>query len=300
MYREIESKFNLRKMGRRDKQQCFGKKFCILALILGIMCIISGCRSARAGIQVETQLPENTQLHFLLKCEKNVELEHPETEIEKYCEDGFYCADIWLRGAEFRIDDEYKDSIYFGKVMFANYVTYSELKEYVRQYNVVRFAVTDMEGNVLQVSSNFSLLVDNRNQFWRAVKYDYTTNEITGKITNILDGSHSRKLWKWTFFSFFSVILLFIFGLVCLLNDKQPMILYPFFWFIFTIPVGIMIFLQYEEFFLPYYAVNHTLKEGRIIMCICDLPWLVISIVFWIRFFYLRRCINKKAEGLLR
>ena len=61
----IESKFNLRKMGRRDKQQCFGKKFCILALILGIMCIISGCRSARAGIQVETQLPENTQLHFL-------------------------------------------------------------------------------------------------------------------------------------------------------------------------------------------------------------------------------------------
>lgn len=300
MYEEIKNKFNMRKMRWYVKQQRFLKKFCVLALIMGIMCTISGCRSAQEGIEVETQLPENTQLHFLLKCEKNVELEQPETEIETYYEDGFCCADIWYCGAEFRSGDMYKDSIYFGRIMFDNYVTYSELKKYVQKYNVIRFAVTDMEGNILQISSDFSLLVDNRNQFWRAVKYDYTANEITGKVTNILDESHSRKLWKWTFVSFFSVMLLFIFGLVFLLNDKQQIILYPLFWVIFTIPVGIMIFLQYEEFFNPYYAVNHTLKEGRATMCICDLPWLLISIVFLIRFFYLRGCIKKKTESLLR
>ena len=182
----------------------------------------------------------------------------------------------WLNGS----------GIYSGKFMFAEYESLPELCEYVSRYRELKIVITDLDGNILKVSSAFQLI--DKNFFYDEISYDYETNSINGIAKCVLDESNFRELLKWILISFFSMILLNIAEVILISMQRKYILKFvcPVLWIIMSIPVYLMIFFQCREFFNDYYVSdNWTLKDSLIWMSICDLPYIFNTIgmfILWI------------------
>ena len=239
-----------------------------ILLISFLIFFLAGCQSMSEGIEFEANLPEDTEIHFLIRCAKPENPPDMQTEIAAYQEDGFVCADIYLPNA----------GVYYGNFLFDEDNSPTRvLRQYVQQYPEIRIAVTDMDGSILKVSPVFSLRIPDRNYFWKKIDYDFDTNQITGLETLTLDESHFVNMLKWTLISWISMHVL-------IGGTSISRKLFPILWIICSIPIFRMLSLQYEQFFTPYYqSDNWTLKDSLWWMGICDLPWLLVSITGWIK-----------------
>lgn len=268
--------------GIQNDTRLMKRPFYLLLVLTLAAVLFTGCHSLTEGIRYHAELPEQTEIHFLIKSSKPDAASAPqaETEIAAYQEDGFICADIWLPKAR----------LYENKFVFADYDSDTRtFIRYVKEYPEIRIAVTDEAGHILNVSPIFSLLIPERNYFWSEVEYDFETNQIIGVSTTTLDNSHFLSLLKWTLISFFSVVLMAVLTAIPFIQKR----VFPLLWIVCSLPVCRMVILQYEEFFTPFYrSDNFTDQDAFLWMGVCILPWLALSVLGWWNFIRYRKRIN--------
>lgn len=248
------------------------KVFCLTFVIMLAAVLFTGCHSMSEGIEYQANIPEQTNIHFLIKSNSTDISSENQTEISEYREDGFICAEAGLP----------KSTLYSNRFIFAGSDSDRKtLIRYVKEYPDIRIAVTDDTGKILTVSPTFSLLIPDRNYFWSEINYDFEKNQITGVQTSTLDDTHFISLLKWTLFSFFSVVFMAILSGIPLIQKK----LFPLLWIVCTLPILRMIFLQYEEFFTYFYrSDSFSNKTALIWISVCILPWICLSVSGWINF----------------
>ena len=83
-------------------------------------------------------------------------------------------------------------------------------------------------------------------------------------------------------------LLDWIYKKILLSFPNAPKVFFPAFWLICSIPFCQMLFFQYQKYISPYYQIADTQgfqKEIGIWLAICDLPWLLVSIHLWRKFY---------------
>lgn len=246
------------------------KMFCMLPALLAAM-IFAGCHSLNEGITVRRNIPENTEIHVLIKDDSDVSPLQT-TELSQYREDGFICADMCLANAEISGDKFVFSADHSDSKTFINYV---------KKYSEIRIALTDGQGNILKVSETYSLILPHKNYCWKAVSYDSETNSITGIEAVSLDNTHFNSMLKWTALSFAAMLIMAFLCKILLVKNK----LFPAVWAVCSIPTAVMAFFQYEEFFTEFYNYPSVSPgSAAISMAVCLLPWLCLSILGWVNF----------------
>lgn len=247
-------------------------KSCILLFLFsGMIFALCSCYGLGAGIELETNCPSDLTLHILLPMTPEGDVSEADTELKRYNKDGFICADEWDPNIGIR----------YGKIMFKDSIKANELYQYVEKYKEIRIAAADEDGEILQVSPTFSLVIENRNYYWKEIYYDYDLNIINGTDQKSIDQSHFKVMLKWTNISFVSLLIMLIAVGMMLDEERNWKLVCPVIWAVCSIPVFIMISYQIVEFFDPYYASDKwSNKNIAMFMGICDLPWLIATIAF--------------------
>ncbi len=175
------------------------KKLLLLILPMIMLCLLTGC-GQRIGIYYSFRnMPENSRVNLLLKIESDEPLKpkySTDTELARYSEDGWYSGYLYVDGVTdssgvFSFEEKGKD-IRPNKI--------------AQKYKSIKIAVTDKNGNILQVSPEFSLKIEDNNSCWKKISYDYADNEITG-----LEDTEYNEKWlgaeKWKAMEFDAMII---------------------------------------------------------------------------------------------
>lgn len=138
------------------------KKKLLLILPLLMLCLLTGCQS---NVDCATYgLPEGAKISYLVKDN--------ETSTSADADNNKNVPDGWHK---------------------IQYITNS-IND-VRRYDTIKIAVFDRNGELLKVSPEFTLTIEDRNYYWSKLAYNYKENSVEGIRTARIDNFIS----KWVF-----------------------------------------------------------------------------------------------------
>jgi len=155
------------------------KKLIFIFLSLLMLCLLTGCQS---NVDCATYgLPEGAKISYLVK--DNETSTSADADNNKNVPDGWHKIQY--------ISNDY---------------------ESVKQNDTIKIAVFDGNGELLKVSPEFTLTIEDRNYYWSKLAYNYEKNSVEGIRTARIDNFIS----KWVFrlfvldFIFFNIYLIVV------------------------------------------------------------------------------------------
>jgi len=239
-------------------------KLILLILPVIMLCLLTGCSGDECTLQT-VELPENAEICCLQKnTDRNSFPDRLKgTEIGNYDKDGWRCV-------------------------------YSP---WTHDYQDIRLAAVDENGNILKISSVFSVGIKGKNYYWNVIKYNYSENTVTGvELCKIDKGIDNIELFAGCLAPFFYIFLIFSHVLL----SYRTYYSYPFvtlFWNIPGLFVAICTFIQgYCDYYSP--PEDFGLSDNRTSFEYCCLLLLCINFYGLKKYIKLRRWakIEKRKE----
>ncbi|SEL04923.1 hypothetical protein [Ruminococcus albus] len=203
-------------------------KFMIVALILGTVCMLCGCRPDRM-FEVECDgLPEDESVFMLIERGQDDELTDAEdmalygTEIWSYDKDGMVTADrLCQNDIPF---DVYRSDASAG--LYFNTKDYQ--LSFCEKYRYIKLAFCDTNGRIIKVSDELPLLCEDKYAAVEDLEYDCKTGEYT--VTKMIERKYLgidrlTLTLCFTLLSWVSDIILFVILIVCMkkrVSIKRP------------------------------------------------------------------------------
>lgn len=144
-----------------------------ITLILSI-CLLTSCGGTQASINIKAETPPKTQMHFLMKIDKKDVDKYKEprnTELLKYYEDGYACADIFLKDNNISFSTQLPDS---HNIIFRFWGKYD-----VTSNGGIKLVLTDQYGNILKVSKQIAIYDADNSSYVKDIEWDIENNVVS-------------------------------------------------------------------------------------------------------------------------
>lgn len=258
------------------------------------------------SIRLYLNVEESHEVHMLVKVDPHdkyyldsASSEQRKTELYKYNEDGWRCADYYVKGVSYtgRTTDTYTGE--YDANRFTTQLT--DNKFFIPHFESFKAAECDNEGNIVKVLDEISMISQNNNDYYFV--YDLNKFSDTKPGASVIEHKYTGSLWGFTNnrieklmdFSIraaFYIMLIFhwvVLGyLIMVVGKARGGISDVGYVIIYILLSGVHIAMAISDIIIAWYSfVSHHDSEDIISeitnrFFVITFPWIIATVLFWL------------------